>query len=60
MKPTLPLSVKDVKITKNHNLAVYYEITFVDADGKLWSATHAHFHHDLKEVKNDQLAEKHD
>ncbi len=47
-RPATPLKVVSTEITKNHPAAVYFEITFEDANGKLWTATGANFLYDLK------------
>jgi hypothetical protein len=52
--PASPLTIKEVKVTKNHPLAIYYEIVFVDANGKMWKAAHAHLLSVLNEVVLEQ------
>jgi hypothetical protein len=49
MKPVLPLTVKGVELNQK-TAAIYYTITFVDAEGREWTAENATFTHDLKLV----------
>lgn len=46
MKP--PLTVVNVVITRQNHLAVYYDITFIDAEGKKFFTHQASMFHDLK------------
>lgn len=52
--PTSPLTVKDIVIHRQNNVAIYYTMTLVDADGKIWIFQNAGFTFDMKPKTEDE------